>query len=126
MSWMVGPVIHYAPSIEASGPEGEYTAGGGLTLYALYGQLINGELTAYPARRNYGAVVDPYKTSIRGYKIDVGIGGEISICAINLGVNLYYSMIRIKMAEKIYTEVDKKTNLNEICVELYMGIPIEY
>lgn len=125
MSWMVGPVIHYAPSIEASSLDGEYTAGGGFTLYALYGHLVKGELTAYPAQRNYGESVGDYETSVKGYKIDIGIGGEISVCSVNLGLNLYYSMIRIKMADKIYDEVDKNSIINEICVEVYMGIPID-
>jgi len=124
-SWMVGPVIHYAPNIGASDLDYEYTANGGFTMYALYGRL-SGDLTAFPAIRDHGGDIDPDSTSIKGYKIDIGVGAEIALCALNFGMNVYYSRTKITMAERIYTDHSREGVLREGCLEIYVGIPIEY
>jgi hypothetical protein len=135
---MFGPVIYYAPSIEASKIGRNYTASKGLVFYALFGKLSNGSLTAFPSRRDYG--VDPvttdYKTKVTGYKIDIGTGGEVSICgSVNIGLNLYYSRITLKMDSQVYNSsndsfisknVSKETVINEVCAEIYVGIPVQY
>lgn len=123
-SWMVGPVIHYAPFIEPSDLNEDYTASGGFTLYALYGNL-NGNLTAFPAVREKLNDITLYNTKIKGYKYDVGVGAELSLCALNVGVNIYYTFIKIKMKDAIYSDIGTKGYLKEGCLELYVGIPIE-
>lgn len=123
-SWMVGPVIHYAPFIEPSSLDYEYTASGGFTLYALFGKL-NGDLTAYPAVREAGPSPGTYSTKITGYKMDIGVGAEIAICAVNLGVNIYYSRSKIQMKEAVYSGMGRSGRMHEGCMELYIGIPIE-
>lgn len=124
-SWMVGPVIHYAPFISPSSIDYEYTALGGFTFYTLFGR-IDGDLTASPAVRKAGGSVENSSSKISGYKFDFGVGAEISICSINFGVNLYYSRINYKMKEPVYS-VNKRTGtLNEGCIELYFGIPVEF
>ncbi len=127
-SWMAGFVVYYAPSIEpAILTSGEYSAKGGFTFFMLYGGLRKGEINAYPSMRdNNETPSGEYYTKIDGYKIDIGIGGEVSICnSINFGISLYYSKIIFTMDEKIYPTVGKSTSVNEFCFELSMGIPID-
>ncbi|HPJ41779.1 MAG TPA: hypothetical protein PLY21_05620 [Spirochaetota bacterium] len=123
-AWMVGPVIHYAPNIEASDLDYEYTADGGFTLYALFGRL-NGDLTAYPAIKDYGVSTSNSNTAITGYKFDIGIGAEIALCALNFGMNVYYSHTKIRMKDAVYENSGKEGTLKEGCLEIYVGIPIE-
>jgi hypothetical protein len=126
-SWMVGPVIHYAPFIEPSDLSEDYTASGGFTFYALAGK-INGDLTAFPAAREKSGYTGPYgeySTGISGYKFDIGVGAEIALCSLNFGVNLYYSYVTFDMDKKIYSDSGRSGYLKEGCLELYVGIPIE-
>lgn len=126
-SWMVGPVIHYAPFIEPSDLNEDYTASGGFTFYALAGR-INGDLTAFPAAREksgYSGSYGIYSTGISGYKFDIGVGAEIALCSLNFGVNLYYSYTSFDMDEKIYADSGKSGYLKEGCLEIYVGIPVE-
>ena len=124
-SWMVGPVMHYAPFISPSSVDYEYTALGGFTFYALFGK-IDGDLTAFPALRKAGGSVGNSSSKISGYKMDFGMGAEISVCSINFGVNLYYSRVNYKMKEPVYAVDKRKGTLNEGCIELYFGIPVEF
>ena len=126
-SWMVGPVIHYAPFIEPSDLNEDYTASGGFTFYALAGR-INGDLTAFPAAREKTGYTGPYgkySTGISGYKFDIGVGAEIALCSLNFGVNIYYSYISFDMDERIYADSGRGGYLKEGCLELYVGIPVE-
>ncbi len=129
-SWMIGPIIYYAPFIGPSDLNTDYTAGGGFTLYALYGQL-NGHLTAFPSIREKDLSVTAinstgdYNTRIGGSKMDFGIGAEFSLCSLNVGVNIYYTYMKLKMDEKIYSGSGKKSNIKEGCMEIYVGIPVE-
>ncbi|MCL2155912.1 MAG: hypothetical protein FWH53_09635 [Leptospirales bacterium] len=118
-SYMIGPVIHYAPFIEPSDLNRDYTAGGGFTLFALIGK-ISGDLTAFPNIK-----AESLSSKITGYKYDIGVGAEIAICSLNVGINLYYSYTNIKMKEEVYAGNGKRGNLKEGCLELYIGIPIE-
>jgi hypothetical protein len=126
--WILGPVLRYAPQINALGLGGNYGAVGGLTFFMLFGELVNGELTAFPAKRDReGASSAPvYKTGIKGFAFDLGFGGEISIGALNLGLNFFYSYFEITMGKKIYKNLDKTSCFHEISLELYAGIPIEW
>jgi len=123
-SWMVGPVIHYAPFIEPSSLDYEYTASGGFTLFALFGKL-NGDLTAYPAVREAVGSPGNYSTKISGYKMDIGVGAEIALCAVNFGVNIYYSRTTIELKEAVYSGMGRRGRMHEGCMEIYIGIPIE-
>jgi len=123
-SWMIGPVIHYAPFIEPSDLNDDYTASGGFTFYALYGR-INGDLTAFPSVREKGIDTGDYDTKVTGSKYDIGIGAEIALCSLNVGVNIYYTYINVNMKDKIYTDIGKHGYLKEGCLEIYVGIPIE-
>jgi len=121
-SYMLGPVIHYAPFIEPSDLNKDYTAGGGFTFFALVGK-IDGDLKAYPVLGG-----DPglsHSSKINGYKFDIGAGAELAICSLNIGINLYYSYTNIKMKDQVYAGIGKSGNLKEGCLELYIGIPIE-
>lgn len=124
-SWMVGPVIHYAPFVSPSSVDYEYTANGGFTFYALFGR-IDGDLTAFPSIRDAGGPGENSNSKISGNKFDIGVGAEISLCSINFGVNLYYSRISYKMKEPVYSVNGRKGTLNEGCIELYFGIPVEF
>jgi len=136
-SWMIGPIVYYAPFVGPSDLNTDYTASGGFTLYALYGR-INGNLTAYPSIREKGITISStdgtslynngigdYDSKISGSKFDFGIGAEFSLCSLNIGVNIYYTFINVKMNEKIYIDSGKKSNVKEGCMEIYVGIPIE-
>jgi len=124
-SWMLGPVIHYAPYIEPSDLNQDYTATGGLTFYALWGR-INGDLTAYPAirKKNLTIPVSDNNTKVTGNKFDIGIGAEIALCSLNVGVNIYYSYAKFTMKDKVYADLGRTGYLKEGCLELYVGIPI--
>jgi hypothetical protein len=121
-SYMIGPVLHYAPFIEPSNLDRDYTAGGGFTFFALLGK-INGDLTAYPVARDQMPGGN-YSSKITGYKCDIGAGAEIALCSLNVGLNVYYSYTKIKMKEEI-AYMGRSGNLKEGCIELYIGIPIE-
>ena len=122
-SYMIGPVIHYAPFIDSSNLYKDYTAGGGFTFFALYGK-INGDLTTYPVLDDKG-LMPGGSSKINGYKYDIGVGAELALCSLNIGINVYYSYTNIKMKEPLYADMGKKGNLKEGCLELYIGIPIE-
>lgn len=124
-SWMVGPVIHYAPFVESSSLDYEYTANGGFTFYALCGRL-DGDLTAFPSIRDADKPVGNSNSKISGFKMDFGVGAEISLCSINFGVNIYYSRVSYNMKEAIYSGAGRTGTLNEGCIELYFGIPVEF
>ena len=51
--WMIGPVIHFAPVIDPSDLDNEYTASSGFTFFATWGRL-DGDLSAYAALRDSG------------------------------------------------------------------------
>jgi hypothetical protein len=124
-TWMVGPVIYYSPSVEVTGLESEYSATSAITMYALFGVVDKGEINKQPLKNELeGGVTDPFTEITGGYKIDVGVGGEVSVCSVNLGLNLFYSHTSFEMRDAIYPTIGKKTTLGEICVEVYMGIPI--
>lgn len=124
--WMIGPVIHYAPWIEPSDINEDYSSNAGFTFFALYGRL-KGDLTAYPAIReqNLAIPTSDYDTKTSGYRLNIGIGAEIAVCSLNVGVNIYYSYINYSLKDKIYSDMGKSGTLREGCMELYIGIPIE-
>ncbi len=123
--WMVGPVIYYAPSFDFAGFRGNLTAGGGFTAYVLAGRIFNGSLTAYPAMRSDGVFSGAYEADLSGLRIDAGIGAALSVCSVNLGFNLYYSRTSFETGDNIYSSSGRKAVSNEVCAEVYMGIPIE-
>lgn len=127
--WMLGPVIHYAPSIEPVGI-GEYSAGGGFTFFALMGQLRNAKYNAYPTKRDYGETVTDYERNVKGWKFDIGCGAALAVCSINIGINLYYSLVSLKLNNALtqteYVTMGRKSKIHEMCFELYWGIPIEW
>lgn len=136
-SWMVGPVIYYAPFIGPSDLNTDYTASGGFTLFALYGKL-HGYMNAYTSIRDAGIAISAtdailsynngtgdYDSKISGSKFDVGIGAEFSLCSLNVGVNIYYSYISIDMKDRLYNDLGKNGNIKEGCLEIYVGIPVE-
>jgi hypothetical protein len=133
-SWMIGPVIHYAPFVEPSDLNEDYTANGGFTLYALYGR-IDGDITSYPSLREHK---DPSlisnvlpsgvaygSTGVGGYKIDIGIGAEVALCSLNFGLNFYYTYISFDISRSQYADIGRSAYLKEFCLEMYVGIPIE-
>lgn len=124
-AWMIGPVVHFAPVINPSDIDNEYTASTGLTFYALYGRL-DGNLTAYPGLRDAElGSFSTYDTGIDGYKLDIGLGVEIALCSLNFGINIYYSYTSFDLNREVYSGAGKDMYLREVCLELYMGIPIE-
>jgi len=123
---VAGPLIRYAPNISFLSYSDEYGAGGGFTMYMLYGHIVQGYLDAFQAKR----AIDPsfstdYHTSVRGYKLDFGIGAEISVCSINMGFNFYYSHIRMRLSDDIYTGIGKNPVIHEGTIEVYLGMPLE-
>jgi len=121
-----GPLIRYSPNISFFSHSGEYSAGGGFTLYMLYEHVMSGHLDAFQAKRAIDSSFSAnYHALVRGYKLDFGIGTEISVCSVNLGVNLYYSQMRMKISEKIYDEIGKKPFVHEGNIEIYIGMPLE-
>ena len=124
--WMIGPVIHFAPVIDPSDLDNEYTASSGFTFFATWGRL-GGDLTAYPALRDYDSCSSPslYSAGIEGYKINIGFGAEIALCSLNFGMNLYYSYTSYSLDREIYSGAGKNHYMREGCLELYIGFPIE-
>lgn len=123
-AWMLGPVVHFAPVINPSDIDNEYTATSGFTFFLLYGRL-NGNLSAYPGLRDAKVSVPTYETSLKGYKLEGGFGAEIALCSLNFGVNIYYSYTSFRLGREVYVGAGKDMHLKEVCLELYMGIPIE-
>ncbi len=123
-NWMVGPVIHFAPDIDPSDINNEYTANSGFTFFALYGQ-IDGNFTAFPSIRDSGATTGVFETGISGSKYNIGIGAEIALCSLNFGVNVYYSYTSFELNKEIYSGRGKTMHTVEGCLEIYVGIPIE-
>ncbi len=123
-SWMIGPVLYYAPSLDSSDFNLEYSANSGFTFYALYGRL-NGDLTSGSAIGESGVSFSENKTGVSGYKLDFGFGAELAVCSLNFGVNVYYSYINLKFDKKIYATMGTESTLHEVNLEIYVGIPIE-
>lgn len=123
-TWMIGPVIHFAPFIDPSDINNEYTASSGFTCFALYGRM-DGNLTAYPAIRDAGITTGDFQSGLSGSKFNIGLGAEIALCSLNFGMNVYYSYSRFRLDEEIYTGSGKEFYLKEGCLEIYIGIPIE-
>lgn len=123
-SWLIGPVIHYAPFIEPSDLNEDYSASGGFTIFALWGR-VNGNMSAFPSLRERSITTGVYETKVTGYEYDLGIGAEIALCSLNFGINVYYSYTKLEMSDQIYSDLGKEGNLKEGCLEIYVGIPIE-
>lgn len=125
-NWMAGLVIMYAPFLGIN-RKGEFTASGGFNFFVLFGTILDGKLNSYPVKRLAGESTGPWETTVEGYKIDAGIGGEISVFSINVGVNVFYSYLNLTMVDLVpYSGMGKITEIHEVCVEIYMGIPIEW
>lgn len=126
-SWMVGPVIHYSPRVEFGGLRGNFTSNGGLTAFVLMGQIMDGTLESFPSKRAAGNSVSNYQTDFSGLKIDAGVGGEVGVCSVNLGLNIFYSVMFLNLDDDVYNEeVSTNPRINEIAFEIYMGIPVEW
>lgn len=126
-NWFVGPVVHYSPFVESMDIESGYSSGVGFTFFILYGQLVNGKYSAYPAMRSYtGSAPSPYQSNLKGYKIDAGFGAEIAACSLNVGINIYYSYIVMSLDKQIYPSISKNSSIQEVCFEVYVGIPIQW
>ena len=125
-TFVVGPLIRYAPNISFFSYSGEYGAGGGFTMYMLYGHLMSGSLDAFQAERAVNSSFSAnYHAAVKGYKLDFGVGAEISVCSINLGFNVYYSLMRMKLSDNIYATIGKKSVVHEGSIEIYIGMPLE-
>lgn len=122
--WMIGPVVHFAPVIDPSDLDNEYTASSGFTFFATWGRL-DGDLSAYAALRDSGVSIPNHAARIEGYKINIGIGAEIALCSLNFGMNLYYSYTSYTLDREVYTGAGKNHYMKEGCLELYVGFPIE-
>ena len=125
-SWMVGPVIHYAPFIKTIDFDEAYSAVGGFTFFVLFGQIHQGTLTAFASRRESGMAITTsnHRARFSAFRIDAGMGAEIAICSMNIGLNLYYSYIDFELTKEVYPIFGKNSTLHEVCIEIYVGIPI--
>ena len=123
---MIGPVIRYAPFARVNRLDGVLSASGGFTFYAIAGSIFNGDLTAFPAKRNVEGDVENYSTSISGWRANIGVGGEFTMCNVSLGLNAFYSYSKFKMQDKVYPDIGRTSNMNEMCFEIYMGIPVDF
>jgi hypothetical protein len=169
-TWLVGPIIYYTPFVKTSETTGDYTSNAGFTFFFLYGNLGNGKLTAFPTKMDliekmggYLSLVDPttyyqklatqlldmgiVKTKFNGYSLNYGIGGELSFCAVNIGMNFVYSQTHIKLKYPVYTlnainsgtglplsptnffpiySLGKNILMYTYAIELYLSIPVEW
>ena len=125
-NWMAGLVIMYAPVLGIN-RKGEFTASGGINFFVLFGTIFEGKLSPNPVKMKATTGATGSSLSFDGYKIDAGIGGEISVFSINIGVNVFYSYVNLTTASVMpYSGFAKNTEIHEVCVEIYMGIPIEW
>ncbi len=125
-NWMAGLVIMYAPVLGIN-RKGEFTASGGLNFFVLFGTIFDGKLSPNPVKMKATTGATGSSLSFEGYKIDAGMGGEISVFSVNIGVNVFYSYINLTTAKVMpYTGFAKNAEIHEVCVEIYMGIPIEW
>lgn len=122
---VVGMVVRYAPSVTITGMKGEYSASWGLVFFALYGNFFHGELNAYAAKADIDTVTGN-KTGIDGHKLEIGIGGELNVCSINLGLNLSYGYVMMNLDTDVYGDVGTDTAFHEINIGLYISLPLEY
>ncbi len=129
-AFMGGIVLYYAPTVEPAVVSKNYNSSKGLTFFVMYGQLQGGEISAFPVWKKTDPDTYPLavsSTKIKGNKFDIGFGGEVSICgSVSLGLNIYYSLITYTMNDKIYSRVGRNSTLNEVGLELFIGIPIQY
>lgn len=128
--WMVGPVVHYAPKLDVSSLTGNFTSDFGITVFALYGGLFDTQVNAFPIIRDRGGTVNsPSATSAKGFKLEAGFGLQLAVSAVNLGVNFFYAFTQLKLNKSITDyagEVPQPVRLHELCLEFYIGIPIEW
>jgi hypothetical protein len=121
-----GVVFYYAPSLvsDVNDPSGKkYSSNYLISVYALFGKVLNGEITPYPIAQNeiLGTSV---KSDFSGYKMEVGIGFEYSGgSSFQLGGNLFYGYTAFKTDKEFY---DAGTDLNysEVSLEIYAGLSI--
>ncbi len=171
-TWSVGPVVHYSPFVKPH-VDGGYASIFGISLFATYGQLVNGKYTGYPSLNDsiekvyseitgnplftyaayldssiatelrdfyYAAITDYYnlfpfyqkERKVTGHVVNLGVGFTVSIVAINVGANFYYSWKIMKMDQEVFIPyggsflpaVGKNINLHGFSVEGFIGIPI--
>lgn len=123
----IGALIRYAPSMSMVEDlaESYYSSNGGFTAFVLYGRMFNGQIDAFAAKRAHKETVSvPYESTLTGHRIDAGLGAEISICAINLGVNLYYSCVLFQLKNDIYPAIGRSPVQHELNLEVYIGLPL--
>ena len=145
-TFSIGPVIHYSPSVEILGFNGDYSSNTGFTFFILYAWITKGSIKTTPAyteywteRTNSSDLTDDEKSAnityfeeasnsseIGGHKIDIGFGTEIAICSVNMGMNVFYSMLFLQFKNKVYEDLPLNNRLTEICFEMYTGIPVEW
>lgn len=125
-SLLGGIVYYYAPSLisDTSDPANKkYSSNYLISVYALLGKVLNGEITPYPIAQKemYGTNLT---FGITGYKMEIGAGFEFSGGSpFHLGGNLFYSYTKIKTDEKLY---NAGTDLyySEVTFEVYAGLSI--
>ncbi len=121
-----GPMIRFAPFLSMADEFTDYVAGGGMTFFVMYGRIFGGELNAFAANRACGVQVpEPWKTSLNGSRLDIGIGGEIAVCSANLGLNVCYSRLWLHLRDQVYNEIGKNSTQQELSAEIYIGMPLE-
>ncbi len=121
--WGVGPVFNFIFSPRSNNFNFM------INMYALYGQVITGRMTAVPALRDAGITYDKYSyyTRFSGYTIRTGFGPHFSLnrwVPITLGINATYSMMRIKMDHSLgaYLDANRVHYIHEWGAELSLGL----
>ncbi len=150
---LFGPVIRFAPVVKEDPVTHEYTARWGITLFAMYGRLVNARLNGRPNIMSGTSDVASYMSmylpattalsyyqqeyaklvslgfpsaNVSGDRIEVGMGGEVGIFYFNLGVNLVYSKVWLKQSFRTHFTVPKSTQMQEFMAEIYLGLPVEW
>lgn len=125
-TFMAGLVIHYAPFIKPSSFHGDYTSNYGFIFFITLGKINKGKLYPFAIKNTVEESTESPSTKVTGWKMDIGIGGRVSICSINIGLNLIYSKLSIEMDQNYYSNTSKATKIHMLGFELVLGFPLEW
>jgi hypothetical protein len=155
-SWSMGPVIKYSPFLITDPVTGAARSRFCITMFFQAGQTFRGYVRPHNAQLNLiksissaywsfsgiypGLATNWFTNNITGYmtvfggarsrfsaiKYDIGLGAEAGILLFNLGINIYYSQIDMKIPGNIYWYSCKNTSLRQFNAEFYIGMPVEW
>ncbi len=119
-----GVVLFIYPSLlsdENNPSDKNYSSEYSISVFALFGKVINGEITPYPISQKELSIPEA-KSDMSGYRMETGLGYEYSgRSSLHVGMNLFYSYTAIKTDTRFY-DAGKDLNYSEFTFDLYVGL----